>query len=217
MRITKFGHSCLLVEEGEAKILIDSGRYSFIEGKIRPEDFPDFDALLFTHEHGDHLDLEALPTLLKGHSGKIFSNSSVAALLRAKGFETQVLGVGEEVRVRGAAVRVVAGEHGLIADGVERPENIGFVIGNKFFHPGDSLEPELDAEVEILALPIAGPWLAIRESIRAVQKLKPRIVIPVHDAMLKEWFRSPYERMHWAAKEYSFEFKELEFGKAVEF
>ena len=49
MKITKFGHSCLLVEEGGARILLDPGKYSILQNNVE-----NVDAIVITHEHQDH-------------------------------------------------------------------------------------------------------------------------------------------------------------------
>ena len=60
MRLTKFGHSCLLVEEGGARVLLDPG--SFSEGF---EELDGLTAVCLTHHHGDHLDAERVRRVLK--------------------------------------------------------------------------------------------------------------------------------------------------------
>ena len=52
MKITRYYQSCLLVEEGSARILIDP---SGAEAE-RFDSFGKLDAVLYTHEHSDHFD-----------------------------------------------------------------------------------------------------------------------------------------------------------------
>ena len=59
MRVTKVGHSCLFVEEGSLKLLVDPGNYNptpLVEG---------VDVVLITHEHDDHCYLPAIQDVLK--------------------------------------------------------------------------------------------------------------------------------------------------------
>lgn len=53
MKITKFGHCCLLVEENNLRILIDPGNYL-----KRADDLKDIDTMLITHSHQDYLDIK---------------------------------------------------------------------------------------------------------------------------------------------------------------
>ena len=64
MIVTHLGHSCLLVEAGGARLLIDPG--AFTTGF---EELTDLDAVLVTHQHPDHLDVERLPLLLESNDG----------------------------------------------------------------------------------------------------------------------------------------------------
>src|SRR5258708_7462731 len=57
MRIYKYIHSCLLVEEGDDKILFDPGTFSFVEGKVSPATFKDISTVVITHPHPDHVEI----------------------------------------------------------------------------------------------------------------------------------------------------------------
>ena len=59
MQLTRFGHSCLLVVDGDARILIDPGTFS-----AGFEDLTGLTAVLITHQHADHLDLDRLPAVI---------------------------------------------------------------------------------------------------------------------------------------------------------
>ena len=73
----------MLVEEGNAKILIDPGTFAFIEGKTKPEDFKDISVVLVTHAHADHVDITALKTILKNNDAAVISNQGVQEFLKA--------------------------------------------------------------------------------------------------------------------------------------
>ncbi|WP_231610980.1 MBL fold metallo-hydrolase, partial [Rhodococcus sp. CX] len=74
MRLTHFGHSCLLVEHRGAKILFDPGTFSHgFEG------ITGLDAILVTHQHPDHADAARLPALLDANpDAKLFSDPQSA-------------------------------------------------------------------------------------------------------------------------------------------
>ena len=65
MEVTHFGHSCVLLDTGAARLLIDPGNFS-----TDFENLTGLDAVLVTHQHPDHLDLERLPALLRGEPGR---------------------------------------------------------------------------------------------------------------------------------------------------
>ncbi len=58
------------------------------------------------------------------------------------------------------------------------------MIAERFFHPGDAFHKP-PKKVEILALPVAGPWMKLQEAIDYALTLKPKVCFPVHDGMLK--------------------------------
>ena len=64
MRLTKFGHSCLLVEEGGDRVLLDPG--SFSDGF---EGLEGLTAVRVTHQHADHLDRERVRLVLDRNPG----------------------------------------------------------------------------------------------------------------------------------------------------
>ena len=68
-------------------------------------------------------------------------------------------------------------------------QNSGYFNAKRFWYPGDAFfDP--GKPVEILALPVCGPWVHISECINYGIKLKPKVAFPVHDGMLK--FGGPF-------------------------
>jgi L-ascorbate metabolism protein UlaG (beta-lactamase superfamily) len=180
MHITKIGHSCLVVETSGHKILLDPGAYS--EGQNL---LSDVDIILITHEHQDHLYLPSLQAVMENNPGaRIFSNPDVAVILQEKGFTCEVVGDKERIYVNKVALEGVGQVHAPIHPVVPQVSNLGFIIDDRFFYPGDALTFP-DKRVEVLALPVAGPWLKISEAVEYALKVSPKACFPVHDGMLK--------------------------------
>lgn len=175
MKITKYGHACLLLEEEGAKILLDPGAYN------QTPSISDLDAILISHEHQDHFQISQIQELVANNpSVQIITNQSVAKLLESAGIEYSVLAHGESTTVRGVAVSSRGKKHSFIYGELPDCENSGFLIAEKFYYPGDSFFiPE--EKVEILALPVAGPWMKLGECIVFAKAISPKKVIPVHD------------------------------------
>ncbi|MBI2546667.1 MBL fold metallo-hydrolase [Candidatus Woesearchaeota archaeon] len=181
MNITKIGHSCMLVEDHGTRILFDPGNFSTGQEKIK-----DADAILITHEHPDHIDLENFKQILENNPGaKIFTNHGVGKKLVEHGIAFELLAHGKSVTVKGVTIEGIGERHAVIHDSIPIIENTGYLIAGKLFYPGDAFTVP-DKKVEILALPVAGPWMKISEAIEYAKKVKPKVCFPVHDGMLKE-------------------------------
>jgi L-ascorbate metabolism protein UlaG (beta-lactamase superfamily) len=180
MKITKLGHCCLLIEKNGSKILTDPGNYSEAQNQVSGVNI-----ILITHEHPDHLHMDSVKTVLKNNpNAKIYSNRGVGVLLEKQGITYELLEHGQSARVSGYLIEAMGEKHAPIYPTVPEVINTGYFIDNQFFYPGDAFyEPQ--RQVEILALPVAGPWMRLSEAIDYAKQLKPKAVFPVHDGMLK--------------------------------
>jgi L-ascorbate metabolism protein UlaG (beta-lactamase superfamily) len=179
MRLTKFGHSCLLVEEGPAKVLLDPGTLS-----AGFEQLQGLAAVLFTHQHGDHLDPERLRGLLDGNPGvRVVSDEGSVDALAGTGADVQVVHAGEELDVGGIGVAVLGRDHAVIHPDIPVVPNVGYLVGGRLFHPGDAFTLP-GRPVEVLAVPAAAPWLKLSEAIDYLRAVRPRVAVPVHERVL---------------------------------
>ena len=64
-------------------------------------------------------------------------------------------------------------------------QNTGYMIDN-LCYPGDAFQYP-DADVDILALPVSGPWMRLKDAIDYAKNINPRIVFSVHDAFIHDW------------------------------
>ncbi len=222
MRITKFGHSCLYVEDSGVRILIDPGNYCFLDMPLKPEDIPACDVLLLTHEHPDHTYPEALKVILQKSAPRIITNAGVRNVLQEHGIESEILGRGEEIKVGnvtigGVGLRGVACDHAEIAPHIPRVENIGFMIAGRLFHPGDCIAPSESVSCEILAAPVAAPWMKISEGLEFVKAIKPKFAIPIHDGFFKNPERPWYMVFETGLKDTDIQFLPMKIGEPKEF
>ena len=179
MRLTKFGHSCLLVEEGGARLLLDPGTLS--EGFDVLEGLT---AVLYIHQHADHLDPARLRTMLDRNPGvRVVSDEGSAAPLGEAGAEVQVVHEGDELTLGGVGVRVAGREHAVIHPDIPNVPNVGYLIGGRLFHPGDAFTV-IEEPVEVLAVPAGAPWMKVSESIDYLREVRPKVAVPVHEKVL---------------------------------
>lgn len=177
MKITKLGHCCLLIETKGKRILTDPGSYT-VEAHSK---LTNIDYLLFTHEHQDHYHLESLKTILENNPQVIvYSNSSVSELLDNEGIKHILVKHEDSILLGEIVVRGIGEKHAQMHSSIPVSSNLGFFIDNRLWYPGDSFtDPKI--KVEILALPVSGPWMKISEAIDYALLLKPKIAFPVHD------------------------------------
>jgi L-ascorbate metabolism protein UlaG (beta-lactamase superfamily) len=177
MQITKFGHSCVLLDDGQTKILFDPGSYSPLRDDLH------VDAIVITHVHQDHLDIGELHKVLKNGSPRIITNTSVQTELSKHEIVAEIVEDGGSVTVNTFTISGHGKDHALIHADVPVFQNTGYLINNEIFHPGDSLFLP-SVPVKVLLLPVAAPWSKVSETIDFVRAVKPRICFPIHDGFL---------------------------------
>jgi L-ascorbate metabolism protein UlaG (beta-lactamase superfamily) len=190
MRLTKFGHSCLLVEEGGARVLLDPG--SFSEGF---ETLEGLTAVCLTHQHIDHVDPERVRPLLDRNPGvRVVSDEGSAEALGGAGADVEVVHDGDELALGGLALRVVGRDHAAVHPEVPVVPNVGYLVGGRLFHPGDALTMPGEP-VEVLAVPAGAPWLKLADAVDYLREVGPRVAVPVHEKVLSEVGISSHYRL----------------------
>jgi L-ascorbate metabolism protein UlaG (beta-lactamase superfamily) len=179
MRLTKFGHSCLLVEEAQARMLLDpgtlSGGFESLEGLT---------AVLFTHQHADHLDPERLGGLLdRNPRVRVLSDEGSAKAVAEAGGEVEVVHDGDQLEIGGVGVGVVGRDHAVIHPDIPVVPNVGYLLGGRLFHPGDAFTLP-GQPIEVLAVPAGAPWLKVSEPIDYLRQVQPKVAVPVHEQVL---------------------------------
>ena len=180
MRLTKYSHSCVRFE-GDGVLVIDPGGFServALDG---------VDAVLITHEHGDHLDVDALTgALSRRPEVRIFTAAEVVPKLGDLASVTTAVEAGEDFTAAGFGVRAYGGRHAVIHPDIPTIANLGYLVDGSVYHPGDSFDVPADATVDTLFVPVSAPWLKAAESIEFVRAVKPRRAFALHDALLND-------------------------------
>ncbi len=214
MHIKKLKHCCLVIDlkgkDGKSKrILVDPGSYSVEEhDKVKHADI-----VLITHEHADHFHIESLKALIKrAPDATIITDIGVGAILAKEGIEHRVMEHGNAIDLKGVHIEAYGKDHAFLHESLPLMSNIGFFIENKFFFPGDAFtDPK--KPIDVLALPVAGPWMKISEAVNYALKVKPRVAFPVHDGVA---FSSAHRIPEMVLGKNGIEFVKLEEGGEID-
>jgi hypothetical protein len=166
MDLTKYGHACVVLSKDGRRLVIDPG--AFTEDGV----IGDAEAVLVTHEHPDHLSVEALDAAWAQNPGlRVWTTAAVAELLGDRDGRVTAVTVGEW--------------HAVIHPDVPRMQNVGFVVDGTVFHPGDAFTMP-GRPVETLLTPAHAPWSKLQEIIDWVRAVSPVRTVSVHDGALND-------------------------------
>jgi L-ascorbate metabolism protein UlaG (beta-lactamase superfamily) len=178
MQLTWLGHSCFRLEKDGFIAVVDPGI-------LAPADaLDDADAVLITHQHGDHFQSSLIAARLATRPGlPVWTNRSVAALLEGSGAKVHVIGDGDAFTVGGISVHAYGEWHAPIHPDVTRVRNTGFMFQRRVFHPGDAYtDPHVP--VDLLFVPEFGLYTRFGLAIDFIRQVKPKQASPVHDTGL---------------------------------
>lgn len=209
MKITKYIHSCLVIEKGPDRIMFDPGLFSFNEGRVKPGQFQNIQAVILTHYHPDHINETALAEILKNNPGAVvLANSHIVSKLGEKDIKAEVFEKDRYVISSFVLKAFDAPHERILADTI--PPNTAFTVDDRVLHPGDSLSENLYAlkGTPILCLPVMAPWETDLKCFEFAKRLAPRYVVPVHDGYAKDFFiQSRYQNFQKYLKNEGIEFQ----------
>ncbi|MEK9181947.1 MAG: MBL fold metallo-hydrolase [Patescibacteria group bacterium] len=213
MKIKKLGHCCLVIETNGKRVMTDPGSY-MVEQQVQEKNIT---LIIITHEHPDHYHLESLKKVLRNNpNAKIITNNSVGKLLNEAGIKYEVLENKITKEISGIEFEAYDCRHEEIFEEIGQVQNTGYFIDKRLFYPGDSFYNP-GKLVEILALPVAGPWTRVKDAMKYVLDVKPKICFPVHDGMLSPNFGTCHRVPSLVLPKFNIIFKTFKENKEEEF
>lgn len=211
MRLTKNEHAALLLEEAGRSLIIDPGSLS--------SPFPDLTgvvAVVLTHEHPDHWTPEQLDRIRKSSPGvPIYGPEGVA--IAASDYDITVVQPGDTVEIEPFTLRFFGGKHEIIHSSIPQIQNVGVLVNDSLYYPGDSYAVPEGVDVKVLAAPLGAPWLKIADAIDFVLAVAPRRAFGTHDMTLSVVGRDMHRaRLNWATAQGGGEFVALEPGESLD-
>lgn len=205
MRVTKHEHACLRLETAGKTLVIDPGSFT-----LPLQELADLIAVVITHEHPDHWTPEHLDRLRKAVPDvPVFGPAGVAAA--ASGYDITVVAPGDTVTVEPFTLSFHGGRHAVIHESIPVIDNVGVLVDDQFYYPGDSYAVPEGADVRLLAAPVGAPWLKIGEAMDFVLAVNPRRVFATHDMTLSRiGLGMGRARLQWAVEQGGGEFVALD-------
>lgn len=205
MKITKWQHALLTVEQDGKQLIIDPGMYSDL-----PET-KDVVAITLSHVHDDHSYQEHLAKLIARHpDAEIFGTEEVRDKLA--GFDIQPVYHGDSYQVGPFLLDFYGHLHQEIHRSIPLVQNFGLMVNRELYYPGDSYTiPEI--AVQTLACPSSAPWLRISDVIDFLNEVKPKRCFPTHNALLSDAGHQLYNsRIAQITEQHGGEFRFLQPG-----
>ena len=179
MKLTKYSHACFTVEKAGATLIVDPGAWS--GDLVMPKNVV---GIVVTHEHADHCDTKLISDIV-ATSPRVTIYAHADVVVKLPGLPTQVVTGGETVQVDAFTLEFTGSEHALIHSSIPQIANLGVIIDELVYYPGDSFT--LPGKiVPNIAIPVSAPWMKIGEAMDFLAATRAARFFPTHDAILSE-------------------------------
>lgn len=187
--LTKFAHSCFTITIDGQSLVVDPGVYT--DDFAMPQQVA---VVLITHAHPDHYSPALIKRIIQAFpEAEIISVHDIIVDSTTISLPEGTLSVchaiaavpGDTLQIGPFTLEFFGGEHAVVSPDIPRLYNLAVLINNRIYYPGDSFAlPQ--RPIDVLALPVAAPWLKFSEARSFLQAVAPRLAFPVHDAILSD-------------------------------
>ncbi|MFP7759824.1 MBL fold metallo-hydrolase [Marisediminicola sp. LYQ85] len=179
MKVTKYEHSCLVLEKSGQSLIVDPGMFTTPLSDARG-----VTAIVITHEHPDHWTPEQLRRILDVNSGATIYGPAGVAAAAGDDVDVTVVAAGDEIEAGPFSLRFFGGTHAEIHRSIPLVDNVGVLVDGELYYAGDSFFIPEGVDIPTLAVPAGAPWLKIGEVIDYVEAIAPRRSFAVHEMVL---------------------------------
>jgi L-ascorbate 6-phosphate lactonase len=194
LRITWLGQGGFLLRDGTHTLCIDpylsdavnrvAGRPRLLPPPIAPEALR-ADAVVCTHNHLDHVDIDAIPKMPLNGMRFYAPRDAKATLLECGVRQYTPFDEGESFTLGAFRVTAVPAKHSCPAIGllVRHGDHTLYVSGDTEYD--ERLEQLRDAHVDVMFICINGKLgnMNVQEAIRLTERIDPRVGVPMHYGM----------------------------------
>jgi len=211
MKVTKYEHACLVLEQNGEKIIVDPGSYTRPLG-----DETNVKAIVITHIHDDHCFEEQIDRILKTNpEAQIFGTDEVVKRIAPRA--ATAVHHGDFYNVATFTLEFFGDVHAEIHRSIPLIQNCGVLINDFLYYPGDSFTRP-DRKVELLACPSSAPWAKISEIMDFVEDVKPKRGFSTHNIHLSQEGHQMYNgRIRAGIEAHGGEFYFIQPGESQEF
>lgn len=181
MKLTKYNHACVILEKNNQLLIIDPGSFTAL-----PEDLLSTCAIVITHIHADHLSKDNVQKILAINPEAIILAPKQVADTLTEFHNVQVVTANQQITVGPFKLQFFGVNHAVIHDSLPLFDNVGVLVDDKIYYPGDSFVLPGDKKPNLLLAPVNAPWMKISEAMDFITAAQAGTVIPTHDALLSD-------------------------------
>lgn len=211
MRVTKYEHATLVLRQDDAALVIDPGSFT------KPlTDLAGLVGVVLTHEHADHWTPDHLARITAEFpSVPLFAPEGVVRA--AEHFSITRVSPGDTVTAGPFRLEFFGGLHEVIHSSIPIVDNVGVMVNDLLYYPGDSYAVPAGRRVPLLAAPVGAPWLRIGDAIDFVLAVAPERAFATHDMTLSAaGLNMGRDRLAWATEQGGGSFERLDPGSSTQ-
>lgn len=202
LKIKWIGQSGYILTDGKTEICIDpylsnvvdriAKRGRMVEPPFKAEELKS-DAVICTHNHLDHVDIDAIP-LMKKEKMLFLAPSDAEKTLKECGVVNyKSFNEGEKYAVRGFELEAVFADHTVPSIGVivRHSGKVLYFSGDTFYNK--KLEDLKKYNIDVMFICINGKLgnMNVEEAVRLVKKISPKAAVPNHYGMFESNTENP--------------------------